>query len=81
MTMNSIHPISPARTESPYATLYTLTMEDAEAVLRELGHDPSSEQLDEMEHDIRKGVEFGLGDAWHDVMRTACEIAWGELHT
>lgn len=64
----SVHPI-----------LYVLTMEDALHILRELGHKPTPTQLDQMESRIRKGVEWGLGDCWHDVMRTACEIAWDEL--
>ncbi len=65
--------------DKEHAPLHLLTMEDAEAVLRELGHDPTPNQLDEMEHDIRKGVEWGLGECWHEVMKTACENAWQEL--
>ena len=59
--------------------LYILTMEDAEATLHELGHNPTEQQLEEMQHQIQKGVEFGLGECWHDVMRAACEDAWEYL--
>ncbi len=65
--------------EKKYVTLFILTMEDAELMLREIGHEPTPSQLDEMEHGIRKSIEWGLGDCWHDVMKTACEIAWEEL--
>jgi hypothetical protein len=65
--------------DKEYPTLYVLTMEDAEAVLEELGHRPTKDQLDAMERSIRKGVEAGLGDCWHDVMTVACEGAWDEL--
>lgn len=63
-----------------YATLYVLTMEDAEMVLNDLGFRPTKGQLDEMEHRIRKGVEWGLGECWRDVMDAACEEAWREIH-
>jgi hypothetical protein len=63
-----------------HAPLYILTMEDAEAVLEELGHRPTKDQLDEMEYRIRKGVEWGLGECWRDVMQVACEEAWREMH-
>lgn len=65
--------------DKEHPTLYILTMQDAEAVLEELGHRPTKEQIDAMERSIRKGVEAGLGDCWHDVMEVACDGAWEEL--
>lgn len=54
-------------------TIFVLTREDVIAVAQEMGI-PEEVITDDVLHQVRKGVEFGL-ECWHDVVKTAIDIA------
>ena len=56
--------------------LYILTEDDAHDVARQLGHKRKL-TYDQLKR-VEKGVEWGLGECWHDVMEAAVEEALRE---
>jgi len=68
---------NPARREvsrvSDLSTVFILTKDDVIGCARQMGI-PEEAITDDVLHQIKKGVEFGL-DCWTDVVKTALEEA------
>ena len=57
--------------------LYVLQEDDAQGTLQEIA--PGSSPLtDEELHQVKKGIEYGLGDVWSEVMKTAVRLVLDE---
>ena len=55
-------------------TIFVLTKEDVIDIASEMGI-PEEAITDDVLAQVKKGVEWGLDECWHDVMREAINLA------